>query len=84
MGNMFVQILNAFKEQKKAFERFKYLSVPISYSSSGRRQIGPEKASGTDLPCDTIFILQKNGEGYLISPLDIEGFMNEAKKYIKQ
>ena len=80
--NILGQLRNAFSEQKKAFEKFKYLSVAVAYSSSGRSQAGPERASGADLPCDTVFILLKSGEGYFISPLDISGFMNETGKYL--
>jgi len=67
---------NILEEQKKAVEKYKFLSVTIGYSKYNSKGI----VKKADLPCDTIFILQKNGEGYLISPLDIEGFMNEAKK----
>lgn len=72
-------IKSAFQEQKKAYEKYKFLSVPIAYTSRGRQR-GPDSTTGADLTCDTIFILMKSGEGYLISPLDIEGFMAEARK----
>lgn len=68
----------AFSAQAKAFSPYKFLSAPIVFRSSGNRN----HMSGVNLPCDCVFILLKNGNGHLISPLDTEGFVNEAKKYI--
>jgi hypothetical protein len=76
--NPLEKIKEAFKIQAKAFAPYKYLSVPIMYESTGRRN----HTKAVNLPCDTVFILLKTGEGFLISPLDTEGFVQEAKKFI--
>lgn len=70
------KIKEAFKAQANAFSHYKFLSVPIMYKSSG----GRNNIAGVNLPCDAVFILLKNGGGYLISPLDAPGFVMEAKK----
>lgn len=66
-----------FTLQTTWFDKYKFLSVAIGFSGSRNSQV----AQNADVPCDTVFILLKNGSCYLISPLDIEGFMNEARKY---
>lgn len=81
LGNMWEQTKNAFKQQTSAYQKFKFLSVAVVYSSSGRQR-GPRRASSANLPCATVFILLKNGENFFISPLDIEGFAREARKYL--
>lgn len=82
LSNMWERTKDAFKEQKRAFEKFKFLSVATVYSSSGRQR-GVRKAQKADLPCATVLILMKNGESFFISPLDIEGFVREAKKHMR-
>ncbi|MBI4946650.1 MAG: hypothetical protein HY840_09640 [Bacteroidetes bacterium] len=78
-GTMFQKTKDAFKKQAKDFEKYKFLSVAVAYSGSGRQR-GPAKASSVDLPCDMVFILLKSGECYFISPLDIEGFISEVNR----
>ena len=71
----------AFAEQMKARGFYRFLSVvPIFYSSGAQR--GPRMASRVSLSCDCVFILLKNKEAHLISPVDVTGFVNEAKKYL--
>ncbi len=72
-------ITSVFKLQTTWFDKYKFLSVAIGFSGSARSQV----AQSADIPCDTVLILLKNGEGYFISPLDIPGFMEEAKKYFR-
>lgn len=71
------KIWTAIKAQKRRFSPYKFLSVPIGYSSSPRSSV----ARTADLPCDTVLIVTKEGGAFFISPLDIPGFMNETKKY---
>ena len=71
------KIVEAIKAQKTRFSPYKFLSVPIGFSSSARSSV----ARTADLPCDTVFIVLKDGGSFFISPLDIPGFMNETKKY---
>ncbi len=75
--NPLEKIKEAIKIQTKDFAPYKFLSVPIMYESSGRRG----HVKGVKLPCDTVFVFLKSGEGYLISPLDTEGFVREANKF---
>ena len=70
---------DAIKLQSAQYSPYKILSVPIQLSQ--RRYGGPELTEGVKIPCSTVFILLKNGEGHLISPRDTEGFVNEAQKY---
>ncbi len=79
-GSFIQQAKAALKEQARAHMRYKFLSVAVVYTSSGRRN---SRASKADLPCDTVFILLKSGEGYFISPLDIDSFLREAKKHMR-
>lgn len=74
------KLKEAFREQKKSFEPYKFLSVPIMYINAGRKH--RNKTTRVNIPCDTVFILLKNGDGYLISPLNPEEFVNEVKKYL--
>lgn len=83
LQEMFAKIIEAFKEQTRAFAPYKFLSVPVIYKKSGGgSSLSSQKTTGVNLPCDTVFILLKNGEGYFVSPLNIEGFMSEVKKLI--
>lgn len=75
---VFSQLKEAFANQKKSFVPYKFLSVPIMYTGQGKRH----GITGVNLPCNCALILLKNGEGFLISPLDTEGFAMEAKKYL--
>ncbi|MBI4930043.1 MAG: hypothetical protein HY841_04710 [Bacteroidetes bacterium] len=75
--NPIEKIISAFKKQAKSFAPYKFMSVPIAFRGKF------EHVSGANLPCDCVFILLKNGEGYLISPLDTEGFVKEAKKHMQ-
>ncbi len=82
LPGLFGSLKKVFTEQIRAYDKFKFLSVPIAYSGGESGvQRGPEKSSGADLPCETVFILLKSGESYMISPLDTKGFVAEAKKY---
>jgi len=72
------KIKEAFKVQAKAYSPYKFLSAPIMYKSSGRR----ESIQSVNLPCNTVFILLKRGEGYLISPLDTGGFVSEVQNHL--
>lgn len=73
------KIMEAFRLQAKALAPYKFLSVPVMYKSTG----GDKQTKSSNLPCDTVFLLLKNGEGYLISPLDTAGFVMEAKKFMQ-
>ena len=77
-GAMIDETKKMFSQRSNWFKKYKFMSVALAFSGSGRSQY----ASSVDLPCETVFILMKNGEGYFISPLDIAGFMNEAKKHL--
>lgn len=77
-NEIFSQMKEAFENQKKSFEPYKFLSVPIMYTGRGKRH----GITGVSLPGNCSLILLKSGEGFLISPLDTEGFANEAKKYL--
>lgn len=73
-----------FTEQIRAHDKFRFLSVPITYiEGEPGVQRSPEKVNGADLPGETVFILLKSGESYMISPLDAQGFVDEAGKRIK-
>ena len=71
-----------FAEQKKMFEFYRFLSVTPVFNNSGVQPPGPRKAKHISLPCNCAFILLKTEEGYIISPLDTAGFVNEVKKYL--
>lgn len=68
---------SVFKLQTTWFDKYKFLSVAIGFSGSGNSRV----ARSADVPCDTVLILLKNGAGYIISPLDVKGFMEETKKF---
>lgn len=80
---LFSSLKKVFTEQVRAHDKFRFLSVPITYiGGEPGVQRGPEKTRGADLPGDTVFILLKTGEAYLISPLDAEGFVAETRKHL--
>ena len=74
------KLKEAIKIQAQAHSPYRFLSVPIAYTSSGKR----DHVQSVNIPCNTVFILLKNGKGYLISPVDTEGFVLEAKRFLIQ
>lgn len=67
-----------FTLQTTWFDKYKFLSVAIGFSGSPNSKV----AKSVDIPCDTVLILLKNGAGYIVSPLDTKGFLDETKKYL--
>lgn len=77
-ASLFETAKSVFRLQTTWFDKYKFLSVAIGFTGSGSARV----ARSADVPCDTALILLKNGAGYIISPLDVKGFVEETKTYL--